>query len=41
MPDHARVSDAIIAGDADAAEAAMRALVDLAFEDTRAVLAEP
>ncbi|WP_422057198.1 FadR/GntR family transcriptional regulator [Sphingomonas sp.] len=41
VPDHARVSDAIIAGDADAAEAAMRALVDLAFADTRAVLAEP
>ncbi len=40
VPDHARVSDAIIAGDADAAEAAMRALVDLAFADTRAVLSE-
>ena len=35
VPDHALVSDAIVAGDADAAEAAMRALVDLAFDDTR------
>jgi DNA-binding FadR family transcriptional regulator len=35
VPDHVRVSDAIAAGDADAAEAAMRALVDLALEDTR------
>ncbi|WP_439646570.1 FadR/GntR family transcriptional regulator [Sphingomonas soli] len=35
VPDHARVCDAIVAGDADAAEAAMRALVDLAFDDTR------
>lgn len=35
VPDHARVSDAIAAGDPDAAEAAMRALVDLALEDTR------
>jgi DNA-binding FadR family transcriptional regulator len=35
VPDHARVSDAIIAGDPTAAEAAMRALVDLALEDTR------
>lgn len=35
IPDHARVSDAIIAGDAEAAGAAMRALVELALEDTR------
>ena len=35
VPDHARVSDAIAAGDPSAAEAAMRALVDLAFDDTR------
>ena len=41
VPDHARVSDAIAAGDADAAEAAMRALVDLAFEDTRSSMDEP
>lgn len=34
VPDHARVADAIAAGDADAAEAAMRVLVDLALEDT-------
>lgn len=35
VPDHARVGDAIIAGDAGGAEAAMRVLVDLALEDTR------
>ena len=35
VPDHARVSDAIAAGDREAAEAAMQALVDLALEDTR------
>ena len=35
IPDHARVSDAIAAGEPNAAEAAMRALVDLALEDTR------
>lgn len=34
VPDHVRVCDAIAAGDADAAEAAMRVLVDLALEDT-------
>ena len=39
VPDHARVGDAIIAGDADAAEAAMRVLVDLALEDTRSSMA--
>ncbi|MFD0945382.1 FadR/GntR family transcriptional regulator [Sphingomonas canadensis] len=35
VPDHVRVSDAIAAGDPDAAEEAMRALIDLAFRDTR------
>ena len=35
VPDHARVGDAIAAGDPDAAEKAMRALIDLALEDTR------
>lgn len=35
VPDHAKVSDAIAAGDPDLAEAAMRTLVDLALEDTR------
>ena len=35
VPDHARVSDAIAGGDPDAAETAMRALIDLALEDTR------
>jgi DNA-binding FadR family transcriptional regulator len=38
VPDHARVCDAIAAGDADAAGAAMRALVDLALEDTRSAM---
>lgn len=35
VPDHARVFDAIAAGDPEAAGAAMRALIDLAHEDTR------
>jgi DNA-binding FadR family transcriptional regulator len=35
VPDHIRVFDAIAAGDAEAAAAAMRILVDLALEDTR------
>lgn len=35
VPDHARVADAIAAGDPDAAERAMRALVALALDDTR------
>ncbi|MET3668123.1 FadR/GntR family transcriptional regulator [Caulobacter sp. 1776] len=35
VPDHAKVCDAIAAGDPEAASAAMRALVDLALEDTR------
>lgn len=34
IPDHARVYEAIAAGDGDAAAAAMRVLVDLALEDT-------
>jgi DNA-binding FadR family transcriptional regulator len=40
IPDHAKVYDAIAAGDADAADAAMRVLVDLAFEDTRFAMPE-
>ncbi len=35
VPDHIRVYDAIAAGDADAASAAMQTLIDLALEDTR------
>ncbi|MGF7147485.1 DNA-binding FadR family transcriptional regulator [Sphingomonas zeicaulis] len=35
IPDHARVYDAIAAGDGGAAATAMRTLVDLALEDTR------
>ena len=35
VPDHARVCDAIVAGDVEGASAAMRALIDLALEDTR------
>jgi DNA-binding FadR family transcriptional regulator len=35
IPDHAKVYDAIAAGDGEAAAAAMRVLVDLALEDTR------
>lgn len=35
LPDHVRVFDAIVAGDAEAASEAMRVLVDLALEDTR------
>ena len=38
IPDHARVLDAIAAGDADEAAAAMAVLVDLALEDTRSVM---
>ena len=34
IPDHVRVYDAIAAGDGEAASDAMRALVDLALEDT-------
>lgn len=39
IPDHRRVLDAIAAGDADAAQAAMRILVDLALDDTRQSMA--
>jgi DNA-binding FadR family transcriptional regulator len=39
IPDHVRVFDAIAAGDPDAASEAMRALVALALEDTRAAMA--
>jgi DNA-binding FadR family transcriptional regulator len=39
VPDHARVSDAIAAGEPDCAETAMRALIDLALEDTRYAMA--
>lgn len=35
IPDHAEVYEAIASGDPDAAHAAMRALVELALEDTR------
>jgi len=38
VPDHARVFEAIVAGDADAAGSAMRTLVDLALNDTRAAM---
>lgn len=36
MPDHVLVCDAIVSGDPDRAVSAMRKLVDLALEDTRA-----
>lgn len=38
LPDHARVCDAIVAGDPEAASAAMRTLVELALEDTRSAM---
>jgi DNA-binding FadR family transcriptional regulator len=38
VPDHAKVFDAIAAGDPDAASTAMRALVDLALDDTRSAM---
>nr|WP_315762768.1 FCD domain-containing protein [Sphingomonas sp. Y38-1Y] len=38
VPDHSRVADAIAAGDIDAADAAMRKLVEMAFDDTRAAM---
>lgn len=38
IPDHVRVYDAIAAEDGDAAAEAMRALVDLALEDTRSAM---
>ena len=40
VPDHVRVFDAIVEGDADKAAQAMQALVDLAHEDTTAAMAE-
>lgn len=39
LPDHVRVYDAIAAADPDGASAAMRALVDLALEDTKLAMA--
>lgn len=41
IPDHARVYDAIAAGDAAGAERAMRDLVNLALEDTEQALVGP
>jgi DNA-binding FadR family transcriptional regulator len=38
IPDHVRVYDAIAAGDADAADAAMRLLVELALDDTSSAM---
>jgi DNA-binding FadR family transcriptional regulator len=38
LPDHALVCEAIIAGDVEAAGAAMRTLVDLALDDTRSAM---
>jgi DNA-binding FadR family transcriptional regulator len=40
IPDHARVLTAIAAGDAQAASAAMRTLVELALADTRGAMAD-
>lgn len=39
IPDHVKVYDAIVAGDPDAAANAMRALVDLALDDTQGSMA--
>lgn len=41
LPDHLRVYDAIVAGDAGAAAEAMNVLVDLALEDTRTAMQNP
>jgi DNA-binding FadR family transcriptional regulator len=38
LPDHIRVFDAIVAGDADGAAEAMNLLVELALEDTRSAM---
>ncbi|WP_044332719.1 FadR/GntR family transcriptional regulator [Sphingomonas hengshuiensis] len=38
VPDHARVCEAIIAGDPELASSAMRTLVDLALDDTRTAM---
>lgn len=40
IPDHRRVLDAIAAGDAAAASEAMRVLVDMALDDTRAAMGQ-
>lgn len=40
IPDHRRVFDAILAGDAPGASEAMRVLVDMALEDTRASMVD-
>lgn len=40
IPDHVLVYDAIVAGDVEAASAAMKALVELALEDTRMSMEE-
>src|SRR5690606_19458401 len=40
IPDHVRVYDAIAASDATAASEAMRALVDLALDDTREIMGD-
>lgn len=41
IPDHARVFDAVAAGDGEAAAQAMQALIDLAHHDTRAAMDAP
>jgi DNA-binding FadR family transcriptional regulator len=38
VPDHARVYDAIAAGDGEGASAAMRTLIELALDDTRGAM---
>jgi DNA-binding FadR family transcriptional regulator len=38
VPDHVIVADAIVAGDPDAADRAMRVLVEQAFDDTRSAM---
>jgi DNA-binding FadR family transcriptional regulator len=38
IPDHVRVYEAIAAGDSEAASEAMRALIDLALQDTRSAI---
>jgi len=40
VPDHVRVHEAVAAGDPEGAAAAMRMLVDLALEDTRAAMGD-
>jgi len=41
VPDHRRVFDAIAAGDAGAASAAMHRLIDLALDDTKLTMTQP